>query len=164
GPPCMSTMVSTLAGNGTGGFVDGTGGPAGTTQFQHPGGLAIDGAGNLYVGDIDNNRIRVVAPDGTTTTLAGNGGAGAVDGTGRPTGTTQINGPQAVALDGAGNVYVAEWRGNRVRKIAPSGDTTTLAGNGGLGWADGSGGPGGTAMFGSPAGLAIDMLGSLYVG
>jgi hypothetical protein len=155
--------TTTLAGNGTYGGFDGTGGPTGTTTFRNPYGVAVDGAGNVYVAGYADNRIRKVAPDGSTTTLAGNGTAGFVDGTGGIGGTTEFNFPTGVAIDGAGNVYVADGSNNRIRKVAPSGSTTTLAGNGTAGFSDGTGGPTGTAEFYSPLGVAVDGAGNVYV-
>jgi outer membrane protein OmpA-like peptidoglycan-associated protein len=154
--------TTTLTGNGTAGFTDGTGGTTGTTQFRFPFGVALDTAGNLYVTEL-NNRIRKITPDGTTTTLTGNGTAGFVDGTGGPTGTTQFNRPEGITVDTAGNVYVADRDNNRIRKITPNGTTTTLAGNGELGFADGTGGPTGTAKFKAPTGVAVDRSGNVYV-
>ncbi|MHB8421068.1 MAG: NHL repeat-containing protein [Myxococcales bacterium] len=156
--------ASTLAGNGTRGWVDGSGGPTGTAELDDPYGVAVDAAGNVYVGDTFNQRIRKIAPDGTTTTLAGNGQAGWIDGSGGPGGSAEFAEPEGVAVDGAGNVYVADLGNNRIRKVAPDGTTTTLAGNGTPGWADGSGGPAGTAELDGPAGVAVDGAGNVYVG
>ncbi len=155
--------TTTLAGNGLNGYVDGTGGPTGTTQFNNPLGVAVDGAGNVYVADYANQRIRKITPAGATTTLAGNGTAGYLDGTGGPTGTTQFNNPHGVAVDTTGNVYVADYANNRIRKITPAGATTTLAGNGTAGYLDGTGGPTGTTQFNNPLGVAVDTAGSVYV-
>src|SRR5436305_2089681 len=80
--------------------------------------VAVDGAGNVYFSVISNNRIRKVAPDGTTTTLAGNGTLGFADGTGGPDGTAELAEPTGVAVDGAGNVYVADFVNARIRKVA----------------------------------------------
>jgi sugar lactone lactonase YvrE len=157
--------VTTLAGNGTAGFFDGTGGDTGTTEFFDPTSVAVDTAGNVYVTDVMNSRIRKIAPSGATTTLAGNGSGGYFDGTGGPTGSTQfwfVCGA-GVAVDTAGNVYVADCSNRRVRKLDPTGATTTLAGNGVMGWVDGTGGPTGTAEFIGPLGVAVDTAGNVYV-
>jgi hypothetical protein len=145
---CQSVTVSRLTGNGISGSVDG---PAtGTTDLREPSGVAVDGAGNVYVADSMDHRIRKVAPDGTTGTLAGNGTPGWFDGTGGATGNAQFDQPSGVAVDGAGNVYVADSGNRRIRKIAPDGTTSTLAGNGTVGYFDGTGGPQGTTMFVAP--------------
>jgi sugar lactone lactonase YvrE len=155
--------TSTLAGNGAGGFVDGTGGPSGTTEFLFPMGVAVDTSGNVYVADEDNNRIRKVAPDGTTTTLSGNGTTGFADGTGGATGTSEFSRPWGVAVDASGFVYVADSFNARIRKLASDGTAATLSGNGTGGVVNGSGGANGTSTFELPAGLVLDSMGNLYV-
>src|SRR5581483_4813779 len=164
-PPllCETVVVSTLAGNGTGGFVDGTGGATGTTDFNGPFGAAVDGAGNLYIGDYDNSRVRKITPGGSTSTLAGNGNFGFFDGTGGATGTTAFYFPCGVVVDRVSNVYVADNGNYRIRKVAPGGSTTTLAGNGTQGFFDGTGGPTGTTQFAGPGGVAVDGLSNVYV-
>jgi sugar lactone lactonase YvrE len=155
--------TSTLAGNGGAGSVDGSGGRNGTTEFHFAIGVALDGAGNVLIGETNGNRIRKVAPDGTTTTLAGNGIAGWGDGTGGANGTSEFRAPVGVAVDGAGNVFVADAGNHRIRRVAASGSTTTVAGNGIAGLADGSPGISGTAEFNHPSGIAIDSAGNLYI-
>jgi NHL repeat len=155
-PACKSVVVTTLAGNGNGGYFDGTGGPNGTTEFYYPYGVALDAAGTLYISDALGGRIRKVAPDGTTTTLTGNGGLGFWDGTGGPNGTTVFYMPRGLAVDSAGNVYVADSGNSCIRKVAPDGTTTTLAGNGRNGFADGTGGRNGTAVLWYPYDVALD--------
>jgi sugar lactone lactonase YvrE len=155
-----SGNVTTLAGSGDGGFVDG---PANVAELSTPVGVAVDAQGNVYVGDEYNSRIRKIDPSGNVTTLAGNGTASFADGTGGPAGTAEFQLPYDVAVDSAGNVYVADSGNNRIRKIDPSGNVTTLAGNGALGFADGTGGPDGTAEFNDPTGVAVDQQGNVYV-
>jgi hypothetical protein len=157
----VSGNVSTLAGNGNPTFADG---PGDTASFNGPGGIAVDSAGNVYVGDTSNNRIRKIDPSGNVTTLAGNGIQGWADGTGGASGSTEFNGPRGVAVDSAGNVYVADELNNRIRKLDPQGNTTTLAGTGTAGSLDGSGGPDGVAEFSGPIGVAVDSTGTVYVG
>jgi sugar lactone lactonase YvrE len=156
-----SGVTTTVAGNGTPGFVDGTGGRSGTAEFQSPMSIAVDAAGNIYVADYNNHRIRKIDPSGNATTLAGNGMPGFADGTGGATGTARFHHPSGVAVDAAGNVYVADYDNDRIRKIDPSGNTITLAGNGVRGFADGSLGE---AEFAGPTGVAVDATGTVYVG
>jgi sugar lactone lactonase YvrE len=147
-------IVTTFAGNGSGGFADGAGTSA---QFNHPYGLVIDGAGNLYVSDVINNRIRKITSDGAVTTLAGSGGtAGHADGTG--SGATFF-GPEGLALDPSGNVVIVDATNNRIRKMTSSGVVTTLAG-GMEGYLDATGS---AAEFFSPENAAIDKAGNIFV-
>ena len=148
--------VSTLAGNGTSGTADGSGGAA---RFNIPSGLAVDAAGFVYVADSNNNIIRKVAPDGTVSTLAGTAGVyGAADGTGAAAGFFY---PLAVAVDAAGTVYVTEIGNNTVRKITAAGVVTTLAGKAGTFGSDD--GLGSAARFRSPEGIAVDATGNVFV-
>ena len=144
--------ITVLAG-GTEGFRDGLGGAA---AFNTPSGIAIDGRGNVYVADTGNHAIRKIAPDGTVTTLAGSGTAGFADGQGAQ---AQFNGPVGVAVDTQGVVYVADTYNDRIRRIAPDGSVSTLAGSGRPGFADGLGG---LAQFDTPCGIAVGRDG-IYV-
>ena len=149
--------VTTLAGSaGNPGRADGTGSAA---LFDYPSGVAVDGAGNVYVGDSLNNIIRNITPGGVVTTLAGSAVfAGSADGTGT---AARFYGPQGVAVDGSGNVYVADYYNSTIRKITAAGVVTTLAGSAGNpGIADG---PGTTAQFYNPPGVAVDGSGNVYV-
>jgi IPT/TIG domain/NHL repeat len=151
-------IVTTFAGGGTPGFVDGTGTAA---KFNLPFGITIDASGNLYVGEINNNAIRKITPAGVVTTLAGNpnGYAGTQDGYGS---SARFNSPVGLTTDAAGNVYVADFNNHRIRKVAPDGFVTTLAGNSyGLpGFQDGTGS---TASFYHPIALAFDPAGNLII-
>ena len=91
--------------------------------------MAVDAAGNLYIAEFSNNRVRKVATNGNISTLAGNGVSG-FSGDGGQATSAQLNGPQGVAVDSAGNVYIADTANNRVRKVAANGVITTVAGNG----------------------------------
>ncbi|WP_345950130.1 NHL repeat-containing protein [Mucilaginibacter sp. PAMB04274] len=148
-------IVSTFAGKGTLGF---SGGNATTeAQFYSPQGIAVDGSGNVYVADQGNNAIYKITQAGTVTVLAGNGTVGASNGTGS---AATFNSPQGIAVDGAGNVYVADRNNNRIRKITSAGVVSTLAGTGANGFTNGDGT---TAVFNRPAGVALDATGNLYV-
>ena len=116
--------IATLAGTGQPGA---TNGPGNTATFYFPNSVAVDAADNVYVADGVNNLIRKVTPDGTVSTLAGNGTAGATDSTGT---AASFDGPAGLAVDAAGNVYVADSNNNLIRKITPAGVVSTIAGNG----------------------------------
>ncbi len=146
-------MVSTLAGTGVAGYADG---PASTAQFNLPKGLAVDLAGNVYVADAYNHRIRVIHPDGVVSTLAGTGEAGYRDG---PAAQAQFNRPMDVVLSASSVIYVADSGNNRVRAISPDGVVSTLAGSGQRGYQDG---PPDQARFNGPEYLAVDPDGNLY--
>jgi gliding motility-associated-like protein len=145
-------IVSTLAGDGSFGISNGTGTDA---QFANPYGVAVDATGNVYVADSDNHRIRKITPAGEVTTLAGST-AGFADGTGT---AAQFSNPRGVAVDATGTVYVADTENNRIRKITPAGEVTTLAGST-LGYANGIGA---AAQFNVPRGVAVDAAGTVYV-
>jgi sugar lactone lactonase YvrE len=160
-------VVTTLAGNAStlgvtgkpvGGSTDGTGSEA---RFNYPWGIAVDKAGTIYVADSLNHTIRKVTSAGVVSTLAGLGGffnRGSADGTGT---AVRFWGPERVAVDSAGNVYVTDTGNRTVRRITPAGVVTTLAGKvGSNGNADGTGS---LARFGYPTGVAVDSAGNVYV-
>jgi uncharacterized repeat protein (TIGR01451 family) len=147
-------VVTTFAGTaGVFGSADGT-----SAQFHYPYGIAADKAGNVYVADTSNSTIRKITSAGVVTTLAGAAGAiGSVDG---PGSAAQFYYPFAVAVDSAGNVYVADTNNYTVRKITPAGLVTTLAGlAGNYGSTDGTGSD---ARFGNLFGIAVDTAGNVY--
>jgi streptogramin lyase len=146
-------LVSTFAGTGIAGAANGTD----TATFNSPLSVAVDGSGNLYVADYGNNLVRKITPAGLVSTLAGSGATGADNGNGN---TATFNLPESVAVDAAGNVYVADNGNNLIRKITPAGTVTTLAGSGGAGNANGTGN---AASFNSPFGIAVDAGGNVYV-
>ncbi|MCL2809057.1 MAG: chitobiase/beta-hexosaminidase C-terminal domain-containing protein [Treponema sp.] len=150
----MNYIVSTLAGTGTDGYIDGDGNIA---QFNQPIGIAIDSEGNIFLADMNNHRIRKITPQGVVSTLAGTGTEGFTDG---EKGTAQFKSPCGIAVDSEGNIYVADTLNNRIRKITPQGIVSTLAGNGTDGLNDGAGS---TALFFSPTDLTIDLEGYIYV-
>ena len=153
---------TTLAGNNGYGSADGTNSAA---RFAHPEGAAVDTNGNVYVADTVNHTIREMTPVGTNwvvTTLAGLAGSpGSADGTGS---AARFNNPGGVAVDSAGNLYVADAGNNTIRKVTPVGTNwvvTTLAGLAGSpGSADGTDS---AAQFNQPYGVAVDSAGNVYV-
>ncbi len=147
---------TTLAGSAARGNVDG---PAATAQFNSPGSAAMDTNGNLYVADAADDTIRKIAPNGTVITFAGSPGvSGSADGAGT---NALFNGPQAVAVDGSGNVYVADTGNFTIRTITPAGAVSTLAGVAGMsGSADGAGT---NALFDEPGAIAVDASGNIFV-
>ncbi len=156
-----TAAVSTLAGTaGTAGFINGTGA---TAAFDGPTGVATDGAGNVYVADAVNNTIRKITSAGVVSTLAGTAGIkGSADGTGA---TASFNYPNGVAVDGSGNVYVADSGNFTIRKITSAGVVTTLAGSAGAsGNANGTGSAA-SFNFGGKylSGIAVDGNGNVYL-
>jgi uncharacterized protein (TIGR03437 family) len=153
-------IITTLAGNGVGAF-SGDGGPATSASLFRPFGVAVDAAGNVYIGDGNNNRIRRVRPDGVINTVAGNGSVSTTANDG-PALSANLVVPKGLAFDGAGNLYIAETLGNRIRKLTPAGIMSTVAGTGQNG-SSGDGGPSTSATLFGPDSLAIDSVGNIYV-
>lgn len=151
----LLALVSTLAGNGTMGFADGTGTAA---QFGHVPDLVVDPFGNVYIVDASNNfRVRKITPGGIVTTLAGSGTNGFADGTGNAASFSVLLG---IGIDGSNNLYVADLGNNRIRKITQAGVVTTIGGTNTGGFLDG---PVATAQFFLPMGVAVDNNGNVYV-
>ena len=146
--------VTTLAGNGTAGLVNGTGAAA---SFNNPQGVAVDAAGNVYTADSFNHLIRKTTPAGITTTFAGAGTLGFSGGT---LTTAQFYSPQGLAFDGNGNLYVVDQGNNAIYKITTTGTVTILAGTGLAGYINGAGT---VARFNAPQGIAADAAGNVYV-
>ncbi len=181
--------VSTVAGNGILSY-SGDGGPATRAQLNAPQGVAVDPSGDLYISDTANNVVRMVGKDGNISTVVSssaklNGPQGlAADSAGNlyiadslngrvlqltpggslntVAGNSQLILPTAVAVDKAGDVYIADFSGNRIYKVAPGGGVSTVAGTGGMGYG-GDGGPAANAQLTTPAAVAVDASGRLYI-
>ena len=155
-------IITTVAGNGMQGY-SGDGGPATSAELHGPGVVAVDSAGNQFVAELNNNRIRkVAAATGTITTVAGNGMA-AYSGDGGPATSAELNYPSGVDVDSAGNLYIADTSNNRIRKVdVNTGTITTVAGNGSQGYA-GDGGAATSAELNQPGGVRVDSAGNLFI-
>ena len=166
--------IITVAGSGATGFGEGgfsgDGGAATDARLNEPHGIALDGSGNLYISDRFNHRIRKVDASGTITTVAGSGatgsGEGGFSGDGGAATDARLNLPRGIALDGSGNLYIADTKNHRIRKVDASGTITTVAGSddtGVFGGFSGDGGPATDAQLAFPHGIALDDSGNLYI-
>jgi len=156
----VNNIITTVAGTSNCGY-SGDGGPATSALLNRPEGLAIDIAGNLYIADTDNQRIRRVAQNGIITTVAGTGDY-RYDGDGGPATSFALNYPYGVAVDAAGDLYIADANNYRIRRVSSTGTITTVAGNGNYGFG-GDGGPATSAELTQPDAIAIDFAGNLYI-
>ncbi len=152
-------IISTAAGNGYG--RGGDGGAASAAGLFFPTGMTLDGAGNLYISDTGNHRIRKVTPAGIIDTIAGTGTPG-FDGDGGAAKSAQVNAPGGLALDARGNLYIADQGNHRIRLIKPDGTISTFAGNG-LTGIEGENGAATSVRLTAPAGVAIDSAGNLFI-
>ena len=163
-------VISTVAGTGVFGS-GGDGGPAVDARLFYPKGVAVDGAGNLFIADMDNHRIRKVDPAGVISTVAGTGEFfGGFGGDGGPAIQADLDSPSGVAVDGAGNLFIADMGNHRIRKVDAAGTITTIAGSGETGFFgggfSGDGGDGGPAIqadLDSPSGVAVDGAGNVFI-
>ncbi len=146
---------------GTPGFL-GDGGAANVANVNLPSALLVDSAGNVYIADTANNRIRKVTTDGNINTIAGNGLMG-LAGDGGPALAAAFSRPQGLALDAAGNLYIADTDNNRIRKITTDGKIATIAGSGTAGGYAGDGGPAISALLNHPRGVSVDGAGNVYI-
>jgi uncharacterized protein (TIGR03437 family) len=139
----------------------GDGGPATSASLDNPDGVAVDAAGNLYIADTGNQRLRKVSSGGTISTLAGSG-LTTFYGDGGPANAAGFNAPTDVAVDSGGNLYIADSKNQRIRKINAQGTISTVAGNGRVG-DSGDGGPAISASLNNPVAVAVDAIGNIYI-
>ncbi|MHB8261981.1 MAG: NHL domain-containing protein [Bacteroidia bacterium] len=153
-------IISTVAGNGIGGY-SGDGAAATTAELNQPQGVALDAAGNVYIADTQNRRVRKVNTAGVISTYAGNG-TNAYAGDGGPATAAELEYPVGVACDATGNLYIADYYNNRIRKVNTAGIISTIAGNGTAGFS-GDGGQATASVIHEPAGIVFDTAGNLYI-
>src|SRR5260370_12952702 len=158
GPP--ESIIQRVAGRGTSAF-PGDGGPANKASLSDAFGVAVDSIGNLYIADTSNHRIRKVDTSGVITTVAGNGTEG-FSGDGGAATSAALNTPIGVAVDTAGNLYIADAFNNRIRKVNAAGVITTVAGNGDCRFS-GDDGAAVSASLCAPFGGAVDAPGNVYI-
>ena len=152
--------ITTVAGNGQEGF-SGDGGPAAQASLSSPRRIAVDSQGNLFIADWDNHRVRKVDPNGTITTVAGNGQEG-FSGDDGPATHASLTSPVDIAVGPADNLFITSFGHARIRKIDPNGTISTVAGNGQDGFS-GDGGPATQASLSLPVGISIDGAGNLLI-
>ena len=155
-----TTEINTFAGNLFGDFL-GDGGPAISAELNNPEGVAVDAAGNIYIADTANNRIRMVTLDGNIHTVAGNGNAGFAGDKGQAI-NAELNNPEGVAVDAAGNIYIADTFNQKVRMVLTNGVIVTIAGTGISGYS-GDGGPAAQGQLSFPGSVSVDSSGNVYV-
>jgi uncharacterized protein (TIGR03437 family) len=174
----VSGVITTVAGNGSDGF-SGDGGPATAASLNIDVvgiGIAVDTSGNLFIADINNNRVRKVSAGGIITTVAGNGfgaidGIGGFSGDGGPATAAELFGPSGIAVDASGNLFIVDLGNMRIRKVSASGIITTVAGSGcvlsvstpNCGGFSGDGGPATSATLNHPSAIAVDSSGNLFI-
>jgi sugar lactone lactonase YvrE len=164
-------VITTVAGNGyqiensqgevIGGGYSGDGGAATNAELATPAGVAVDASGNLFIADKGNNCIRKVGTNGIITTVAGNGTNG-YSGDGGAATNAELGNPTGVAVDAGGNLFIADYLNERIRKVDASGIITTVAGNGTSGYT-GDNGTATNAEFNGPRGVTVDALGNLFI-
>jgi sugar lactone lactonase YvrE len=158
----LDGTISTIAGTGRMTGPLGDDGPAAAARLNFVFGLAIDAEDNLYIGDYGNSRIRKVSPSGTITTAAGNGKF-SYSGDGGPATQASFNGPATIAADASGNLYFTDFYNRAVRRVSPNGIINTVAGRGKPADGLGDGGPATQALLKSPAGVAVDAAGNVFI-
>ncbi len=158
--PSSAQTINTFAGTGSAGF-GGDGGPATVATFRNPTDIIMDGSGNFYIADWNNQRVRKISSTGTVSTIAGTGGT-TFGGDGGPATAATLWQPASLAFDGSGNLYISDNIHNRIRMINSSGIITTVVGTGSGGFS-GDGGAATAAQINNPRGIAIDASGNLYI-
>lgn len=153
-------LINTVAGNGTSGY-SGDNGPAAQAEIFGSAGVAVDSVGNVYIADINNNRVRKVAANGLISTVAGNGTPG-YTGDGGLAINAEINYPHAIKVDAAGNLYILDTNNCVIRKVTANGIISTYAGNGNQGYT-GDNGPALQAELNYPVAMVLDAAGNLYI-
>ena len=148
-------VVTTFAGTGAAGNIDGIGT---TASFDTPTGITTDAAGNIYVAEINNHQIRKITPSGVVTTLAGSGVAGSADGVGT---LASFNQPTGIVTDASGNIYVTDGGNHIIRKVSPTGVVTTIAGLAGV--TGNINGNATSSTFNNPIGITVDIDGNLLI-
>ena len=161
-----SGNISTVAGSGSGFGFSGDGGPATSAKLSFPTGVAVDSSGNLFIADKDNERIRKVDTSGNISTVAGSGTAG-FSGDGGPATSAKFLGLTDVAVDSSGNLFIADQQNHRIRKVDTSGNISTVAGSGNVGFGNGGfsgdGAPATSARLDAPGGVAVDSSGNIFI-
>jgi len=153
-------VITTVAGTGTAGY-SGDGGAATGAKLHYPSGVTVDGLGNLFIADTVNYRVRRVEANGIITTVAGTGTAG-YSGDGGASTNAKLYLPWSSAVDGAGNLFIADYGNNCVREVGTNGIITTVAGTGTAGYS-GDGGSAANAKLFDPEGVSLDSIGNLFV-
>ena len=154
-----SGVITTVAGTGTAGF-SGDGGPATAAELDSPSDVVLDSAGDLFIVDFGDNRVRKIDTSGTITTVAGTGAAGS-SGDGGSAASAKLDAPAGLDIDSAGNLFIADYGNNRVRKVSASGTITTVAGTGAAGFS-GDGGPATSAKLDAPGDVVV-WAGNLFI-
>jgi len=155
-------VINTIAGLGNPGFnFSGDGGPATSALFNQPEGIAVDATGNIFVADTGNNRVRLFTLGGFINTVAGRSTSG-FSGDGGAANAAMLNGPQGLAVDSVGNVFITDRFNNRIRKVTQGGLISTVAGNGSVAFS-GDNGPALNAGMTAPSGIAVDAAGNIFI-
>ncbi|MCB4791590.1 MAG: carboxypeptidase regulatory-like domain-containing protein [Elusimicrobia bacterium] len=154
--------ITTVAGNGDPGY-SGDGGSATAAKLYDPRGVAVDAAGNIYFSDNANSVVRKISPSGIISTIAGDGtGVAGYSGDGSSATSAKLKNPQGIAVDASGNVYIADFGNNVIRKVDASGNISTIAGTGTADFS-GDGGSAASSALNQPWGVAVDASGNVYI-